>query len=160
MKVVSNKGGKAREATISARMESVRPLPLAEMAENCKRARAPRTLAEAKAAVVATRRELMADLLLLPSKRTIQGAKLLLMLRETPPRAEPTLLKRGHVQCGRCVYCRWGDCGKCANCLDKRKFGGPGTKKQACKARRCARPAVLSSARSDAYDEGVDGEGS
>ena len=141
---------------MSARIESVRPLPLAEMAENCRVTRGPRTIAEAKAAVVATRRELMTDLLLLPSKRTIQDAKLLLMLREAPPHAEPTLLKRGHVQCGRCVYCRWGDCGKCANCLDKRKFGGPGTKKQACKARRCARP-VAPSARSD--EEGADGEG-
>ena len=25
------------------------------------------------------------------------------------------------------------DCGECVNCLDKPKFGGPGTKKQACK---------------------------
>jgi hypothetical protein len=26
------------------------------------------------------------------------------------------------------------DCGECTNCLDKRKFGGPGLKKQKCKA--------------------------
>ena len=145
----------AREAAMSARMEPVRPLPLAEMAENCRVARTPRTIAEAKAAVVATRRELMADVL--PSRRTIQDAKLLLMLREAPAHAEPMVLKRGHVQCGRCVFCRWGDCGECSNCLDKRKFGGPGTRKQACKARRCAHPVVLSSARSD--EEGADGEG-
>jgi len=144
---------------MSARMEQARPPSLAEMAENCKRARGPRTLAEAKAAVVATRRELMADLRLLPSKRTIQDAKLLLMLREAPTSTEPTLLKRGHAQCGRCVFCRSGDCGKCANCLDKRKFGGPGTKKQACKARRCARPPAPSSARCD-EEGGVDEEGS
>jgi hypothetical protein len=25
------------------------------------------------------------------------------------------------------------DCGECTNCLDKRKFGGPGLKKQKCK---------------------------
>jgi len=134
-------------------MESVRPLPLAEMAENCRVARGPRTIAEAKAAVAATRRELMVDVLL-PSKRTIQDAKLLLMLREAPPHAVPIVLKRGHVQCGKCVYCRWGDCGECANCLDKRKFGGPGTKKQACKARRCARQVAPSSARSDEEGEG------
>ena len=51
---------------------------------SCRRAKA--ALAEAKAAVVATRRELMVDALL-PSKRTIQDAKLLLMLREAPPGA-------------------------------------------------------------------------
>lgn len=141
----------------SAGVEEVRPLPLAEMAENCRVARGPRTIAEAKAAAAATRRELMADVLL-PSRRTIQDAKLLLMLREAPPRAEPVVLKRGHVQCGRCVFCLWGDCGECANCLDKRKFGGPGTKKQACKARRCAHPVVLPSARHD-YGEAAEGEG-
>ena len=146
----------AREATLSAGMEEVRPLPLAEMAENCRVARTPRTIAEAKAAVAATRRELMADALL-PSRRTIQDAKLLLMLREAPAHAEPMVLKRGHVQCGRCVFCRLGDCGECSNCLDKRKFGGPGTRKQACKERRCAHPVVLSSVRSD--EEGVDEEG-
>ncbi len=129
-------------------MEQVRPLPLAEMAENCTTARGLRTLAEAKAAVAATRRELMADMLL-PTKRTIQDARLLMLLSEAPAQAEPKILKRGHVQCGRCVYCRWGDCGECSNCMDKRKFGGPGTRKQACKARRCAYPVLLSSVRPD-----------
>ena len=69
----------AREAATSASMEQVRPLPLAEMAENCTTARGLRTLAEAKAAVAATRRELMADMLL-PTKRTIQDARLLMLL--------------------------------------------------------------------------------
>ena len=151
MKILSEREAE-HQPMASAGMEEVRPLPLAEMAENCRVARTPRTIAEAKAAVAATRRELMADALL-PSRRTIQDAKLLLMLREAPAHAEPMVLKRGHVQCGRCVFCRLGDCGECSNCLDKRKFGGPGTRKQACKERRCAHPVVLSSARSDEEGE-------
>lgn len=29
------------------------------------------------------------------------------------------------------------DCGKCANCLDKPRFGGAGSRKQKCSARKC-----------------------
>jgi hypothetical protein len=32
------------------------------------------------------------------------------------------------------------DCGACANCLDKRKFGGPGLKRKACTVKRTAAP--------------------
>ncbi len=40
--------------------------------------------------------------------------------------------KRG-VRCGECsACCRKEDCGKCVMCKDKKKFGGPGVKKQAC----------------------------
>ena len=42
------------------------------------------------------------------------------------------LRKRG-VRCMECVAClRKEDCGQCEMCRDKRKFGGPGIKKQAC----------------------------
>ena len=38
------------------------------------------------------------------------------------------------------------DCGECTNCLDKRKFGGPGLKKQKCKAPVPAGARAVSSA--------------
>ena len=42
------------------------------------------------------------------------------------------LRKRG-VRCMECPAClRKDDCGKCEMCRDKKKFGGPGVKKQAC----------------------------
>lgn len=37
-------------------------------------------------------------------------------------------------RCGQCPGCQVPeDCGKCANCLDKPKFGGRNIKKQCCK---------------------------
>lgn len=40
--------------------------------------------------------------------------------------------KRG-VRCMECPACmRKDDCGRCEMCKDKKKFGGPGIKKQAC----------------------------
>ena len=39
-------------------------------------------------------------------------------------------------RCGQCEACVRDDCGKCNNCLDEKKFGGPG-KKQSCIERRC-----------------------
>lgn len=42
------------------------------------------------------------------------------------------LRKRG-VRCMECPAClRKDDCGQCEMCKDKKKFGGPGVKKQAC----------------------------
>ncbi|KAM8927871.1 histone-lysine N-methyltransferase 2B [Pelodytes ibericus] len=50
-------------------------------------------------------------------------------------------LPRGKLRmprCGTCAGCMVpDDCGKCLNCLDKTKFGGPNTKKQCCVNRRC-----------------------
>ena len=40
--------------------------------------------------------------------------------------------------CGHCPGCLRGDCGKCAYCKDKPKFGGPGRKKQRCVLRVCS----------------------
>jgi len=41
------------------------------------------------------------------------------------------------VSCGECPACNRTDCGRCNSCLDKPKFGGPGTKKQRCLHRLC-----------------------
>uniref|UniRef100_A0A087XLY9 [histone H3]-lysine(4) N-methyltransferase n=1 Tax=Poecilia formosa TaxID=48698 RepID=A0A087XLY9_POEFO len=41
-------------------------------------------------------------------------------------------------RCGVCKGCNHeDDCGKCINCLDKPKFGGPNTKRQCCVYKRC-----------------------
>ncbi|XP_019741798.1 histone-lysine N-methyltransferase 2A isoform X3 [Hippocampus comes] len=41
-------------------------------------------------------------------------------------------------RCGVCKGCNHEeDCGRCINCLDKPKFGGPNTKRQCCVYKRC-----------------------
>ncbi|XP_031432702.1 histone-lysine N-methyltransferase 2A isoform X2 [Clupea harengus] len=41
-------------------------------------------------------------------------------------------------RCGECKGCAHvEDCGRCMNCLDKPKFGGPNTKRQCCVMKRC-----------------------
>jgi hypothetical protein len=40
-------------------------------------------------------------------------------------------------RCGECEGCMRDDCGQCAACSDKPRFGGRGTKKKACIARYC-----------------------
>ena len=40
-------------------------------------------------------------------------------------------------RCGECEGCTRDDCGKCIGCLDKPKFGGKNTRKQACTMRKC-----------------------
>ncbi|XP_053743282.1 uncharacterized protein kmt2bb isoform X2 [Synchiropus splendidus] len=41
-------------------------------------------------------------------------------------------------RCGICKGCNHeDDCGRCINCLDKPKFGGPNTKRQCCVYKRC-----------------------
>jgi len=49
-------------------------------------------------------------------------------------------------RCGACEACLLPDCGLCANCLDKPRFGGPGTAKQACKHRKCLQPILPAAA--------------
>ena len=38
------------------------------------------------------------------------------------------------MQCDGCVK---PDCGKCGNCIDKKKFGGPGKRKKGCMEKKC-----------------------
>ena len=40
-------------------------------------------------------------------------------------------------RCGECEGCMRDDCGQCAACADKPKFGGRGSKKKACAVRAC-----------------------
>lgn len=71
-------------------------------------------------------------------KKVLADARLLMTLRmperreESPPK---TFVRT--VRCGKCNECRKSDCGTCYNCQDKRRFGGQGIRKQACKMRRC-----------------------
>ena len=40
-------------------------------------------------------------------------------------------------RCGECEGCMRDDCGQCAACADKPRFGGRGSKKKACMTRSC-----------------------
>jgi len=65
-------------------------------------------------------------------KRKIADANLLLLLSKSgqPP-------KTTKYRCGACAGCMRHECGECDNCRDKKRFGGPGSRKQACSERRC-----------------------
>nr|XP_053656993.1 uncharacterized protein LOC128705920 isoform X2 [Cherax quadricarinatus] len=42
--------------------------------------------------------------------------------------------------CNKCPGCTTPNCLKCSNCLDMKKYGGPGTKKKPCIMRKCHNP--------------------
>ncbi|KFM65360.1 Histone-lysine N-methyltransferase MLL, partial [Stegodyphus mimosarum] len=63
------------------------------------------------------------------------------------PKRPGKTVKFRKVRCKQCEGCRAEDCGKCAYCLDKKKFGGPNLIKQACMYRRCLRPVLPASER-------------
>ncbi|KAK4299758.1 hypothetical protein Pmani_027978 [Petrolisthes manimaculis] len=42
--------------------------------------------------------------------------------------------------CNKCPGCTTPNCLKCSNCLDMKKYGGPGTKKKPCVMRKCHNP--------------------
>lgn len=50
-----------------------------------------------------------------------------------------TVIVNKSASCGNCEGCIRPDCGTCLNCKDKKKFGGPGRKKQACKTKTCVK---------------------
>ncbi|KAG1693146.1 hypothetical protein DVH05_023926 [Phytophthora capsici] len=64
------------------------------------------------------------------------------------------------VRCGECDGCNAPDCMKCPHCLDMKKYGGPGLRKQTCKNRKCNAPKtlVLNKAKGG-YDQFVDEKG-
>uniref|UniRef100_M4B6U0 CXXC-type domain-containing protein n=1 Tax=Hyaloperonospora arabidopsidis (strain Emoy2) TaxID=559515 RepID=M4B6U0_HYAAE len=47
------------------------------------------------------------------------------------------------MRCGLCEGCQAPDCLKCPHCLDMKKYGGPGLRKQTCKIRKCKVPKVV-----------------
>ena len=53
------------------------------------------------------------------------------------------------TRCGVCIRCQADDCGLCRNCLDKPKFGGPGSRKSACIRRTCVQIAKSGQAPPD-----------
>ena len=56
----------------------------------------------------------------------------------------------GKGRCGRCSPCLITDCGMCTHCLDKFKFGGPGTKRQRCKHKGpCQHPTGFKSSKGE-----------
>ncbi|KAJ8287641.1 hypothetical protein COCON_G00003000 [Conger conger] len=60
--------------------------------------------------------------------------------RRVRPRSEYGPFGMRSRRCGTCKGCHHEeDCGKCINCLDKPKFGGPNTKRQCCVFKRCDR---------------------
>ncbi|KAJ8332811.1 hypothetical protein SKAU_G00417070 [Synaphobranchus kaupii] len=60
--------------------------------------------------------------------------------RGVRPRSEYGPFGMRSRRCGTCKGCHHEeDCGKCINCLDKPKFGGPNTKRQCCVFKRCDR---------------------
>tara|TARA_B100000963_G_scaffold131787_1_gene114827 strand:+ start:2182 stop:2514 length:333 start_codon:yes stop_codon:yes gene_type:complete len=71
------------------------------------------------------------------SKELLKEARLLMSLRGVPPRVV------SKVRCGECLPCLRRDCGVCANCQDKRQFGGNGVRKRACMERRCANACIV-----------------
>ena len=79
------------------------------------------------------------------SKASVYEAGLLLLLSAEPQRVG---LQRQFgklvrlTRCGQCYECAQEDCGTCASCMDKLKFGGPGKRKQACLKRRCLLPTL------------------
>ena len=79
------------------------------------------------------------------SKASVYEAGLLLLLSAEPQRVGVQRRSGKLVRltrCGECFECAQEDCGKCANCLDKFKFGGTGKRKQACLKRRCLLPTL------------------
>jgi len=65
-------------------------------------------------------------------KKKIADAQLLLLLANSDK--PPKITK---YRCGACAGCMRHECGACGNCRDKKRFGGPGSRKQACSERRC-----------------------
>ncbi|KAK7079931.1 hypothetical protein SK128_001899 [Halocaridina rubra] len=64
---------------------------------------------------------------------------------------------RKTVWCNKCVGCTTPNCQKCVNCMDMKKYGGPGTKKKPCIMRKCLNPRL--SAKSAAQTASANTEG-
>lgn len=61
----------------------------------------------------------------------------------TPEEEEAKKKSKRRRRCGECENCkRVEDCGSCRICLNKSKFGGPGTLKAQCTLKRCTAPVL------------------
>ncbi|KAE8910332.1 hypothetical protein PF005_g16647 [Phytophthora fragariae] len=77
--------------------------------------------------------------LLLPASDTLMSDHL--TLSDLSSRSGST--RSRVVRCGECEGCHAPDCMKCPHCLDMKKYGGPGHRKQTCKSRKCNAPKVV-----------------
>ena len=71
--------------------------------------------------------------------REARGKKVNVGTPVMPPRGTRSTAKKSTTKpprrCGNCKACTTPDCRKCVYCLDMKKYGGPGTKKQRCMKR-------------------------
>lgn len=71
----------------------------------------------------------------------IVGGQVVLHPTSTPSEA-PDMKRRKRARCGTCSGClnrdKTQDCRQCRNCLDQKRYGGPGRLKKACIKRQCA----------------------
>lgn len=65
-------------------------------------------------------------------KKLLADARLLMLLANGDRSPPPKMVK---YRCGACAACMRQACGECGNCLDKKRFGGKGCRKQACAKR-------------------------
>lgn len=70
----------------------------------------------------------------------LEGSQVVVQPSSATP--EPDLKRRKRARCGTCSGCmnrdKTQDCRQCRNCLDQKRYGGPGRLKKACIKRQCA----------------------
>jgi len=73
---------------------------------------------------------------------SIVGGQVLVQQQQAPVQQEgPDAKRRKRARCGTCSGClnrdKTQDCRQCRNCLDQKRYGGPGRLKKACVKRQC-----------------------
>ncbi|CAK4723920.1 unnamed protein product [Aphanomyces euteiches] len=63
--------------------------------------------------------------------------------RSSSSNSKSAIIRTRVMRCGVCVGCLAPDCLKCRHCMDMKKYGGPGLRKQSCKSRKCVTPKVV-----------------
>lgn len=76
-----------------------------------------------------------------PHQDLSQGNQCKLILEKVAKLLLICLGRKRKQRCGQCPGCNTRDCNECKYCLDKKKNGGPGIKKQCCIKRKCIRTA-------------------
>lgn len=75
-----------------------------------------------------------------PSKMALSRAAAIAAVSGGSGRSPPRRKTSGRIKnwcCLKCPNCLADDCGKCINCLDRPKFGGPFIRKQRCLYKKC-----------------------